>query len=246
MPQILSSEDWSSPWSSQLWGPPSPCWFCLCACMVSPSVVSDSLQPHGLYVAHQAPLSMMFPRQEYWSGLPFSPLGDLPDPGIEPMSLCLLHCQGDSLLLGHLFTPQIYLVCEILAWSQSQNHAERPLERGYYPHTSISSRTFLSASWRQPFSPDALTWKKDERGANKRCIFYPPPLPLLQAPSQREALSNHGCVCSGISPVHMPPGGFLFPAWCCILVFPASLYLFIYYAHHTLFIYLLVRFIYSF
>ena len=37
-------------------------------------------------VAYQAPLSMGFPRQEYWSGLPFPPPGYLPDPGIEPMS----------------------------------------------------------------------------------------------------------------------------------------------------------------
>ena len=36
--------------------------------------------------AHQAPLSMGFSRQEYWSGLPFPSLGDLPDPGIEPRS----------------------------------------------------------------------------------------------------------------------------------------------------------------
>ena len=35
-------------------------------------------------VAHQAPPSMGFSRQEYWSGLPFPSLGDLPDPGIEP------------------------------------------------------------------------------------------------------------------------------------------------------------------
>ena len=33
------------------------------------------------------PLSMGFPRQEYWSELPFRPPGDLPDPGIEPASL---------------------------------------------------------------------------------------------------------------------------------------------------------------
>ena len=42
----------------------------------------------------QAPLSMGFSRQKYWSGLPCPPPGDLPDPGIEPMSLmssCLLH-----------------------------------------------------------------------------------------------------------------------------------------------------------
>ena len=38
-------------------------------------------------VAHQAPLSMEFSRQEYWSGLPFPPPRDLPDPGIK---LCLL------------------------------------------------------------------------------------------------------------------------------------------------------------
>ena len=37
-------------------------------------------------VARQVPLSMRFPRQEYWSGLPFPPPGDLPDPGIESVS----------------------------------------------------------------------------------------------------------------------------------------------------------------
>ena len=39
--------------------------------------------------AHQAPLSMGFPRQEYWSGLPCPPVGALPDPGIEPASPAL-------------------------------------------------------------------------------------------------------------------------------------------------------------
>ena len=37
-------------------------------------------------VAHQTPLSMRFPRQEYWNGLPFPSPGDLPDPGITPKS----------------------------------------------------------------------------------------------------------------------------------------------------------------
>ena len=40
-------------------------------------------------VAHQAPLSMGFPKQEYWSKLPFPSLGDLPYPGIEPRSPAL-------------------------------------------------------------------------------------------------------------------------------------------------------------
>ena len=46
-------------------------------------------------VAHQPPLYMGFPRQEYWSGLPFPSIGDLPDLGIEPGSPEL---QADSLL----------------------------------------------------------------------------------------------------------------------------------------------------
>ena len=46
--------------------------------------MSDSLRPRGLYVAYQAPPSMGFSRQEYWSGVPFPSPGDLPDPGIEP------------------------------------------------------------------------------------------------------------------------------------------------------------------
>ena len=41
------------------------------------------------FVAHQVPLSMGFPRQEYWSGLQFSSPGDLPRPGIEPASPAL-------------------------------------------------------------------------------------------------------------------------------------------------------------
>ena len=39
--------------------------------------------------AHQAPLSMGFPRREYWSGLPFPSQGDLPDPEIKPKSPAL-------------------------------------------------------------------------------------------------------------------------------------------------------------
>ena len=46
-------------------------------------------------IALQAPLSMGFSRQQYWSGLPFPSPGDLPNPGIEPRSPAL---QADSLL----------------------------------------------------------------------------------------------------------------------------------------------------
>ena len=62
------------------------------ACLVMP----NSLRPCGL----QAPLSMRFPRQECCSGLPFPPPGDLPDPGIEPVSLVA------AALVGRFFTSE--------------------------------------------------------------------------------------------------------------------------------------------
>ena len=49
-------------------------------------------------VACQAPLSTGFSKQEYWSGLPCPPPGDLPDPGIEPMS--------PSCIAGRFFTDE--------------------------------------------------------------------------------------------------------------------------------------------
>ena len=47
-------------------------------------------------VAHQASLSVGFSRQEYWSGLPCPPPGDLPDPGIEPASPAASALPADS------------------------------------------------------------------------------------------------------------------------------------------------------
>ena len=60
---------------------------------VSYSVVSDCVQPHKT-TACQASPSMGFSRQEYWSGLPCPPPGDLLDAEIQPRSLAL---QADSL-----------------------------------------------------------------------------------------------------------------------------------------------------
>ena len=64
-------------------------------CLVT-SVVSDSVTLW--IVACQAPLSVDFSRKEYWNGLPFPPPGDLPEPGIKPMSLM------SPALAGGLFT----------------------------------------------------------------------------------------------------------------------------------------------
>ena len=67
----------------------------------SHSVVSNSFVTPWA-ITHQASLSMGFPRQECWSGLPFPSPGDLPNPGIEPASP---NWQGDSLLLGDQGSP---------------------------------------------------------------------------------------------------------------------------------------------
>ena len=53
-------------------------------------------------VAHQPPLSMEFPRQEYWSGLPLPSLGDLHHPGIKPASPALA---GGFITTDHLGSP---------------------------------------------------------------------------------------------------------------------------------------------
>ena len=70
-------------------------YFCYCSL-----VIKSCLTLYNTWtVACQAPLSMGFPRQEYWSGLPFPSPGDLPDPGIKPMSPAL---QAASSSLHHL------------------------------------------------------------------------------------------------------------------------------------------------
>ena len=52
-------------------------------------------------VAREAPLSLGFSRQEYWSGLPCPPPEDLPDPGIEPTSSVAPALQADISVLSH-------------------------------------------------------------------------------------------------------------------------------------------------
>ena len=79
---------------------------------------AQSLSRVGLFetpwtVAHQAPLSMKFSRKKYWSGLPFPPPRDLPDPEIESAS------PVSPTLEGRLFTlepPNIYMNVKNLEW----------------------------------------------------------------------------------------------------------------------------------
>ena len=59
---------------------------CVCMCVCVCTQLCPTLSSPWT-VACQAPLPMVFPRQEYWSGLSFPTPGDLPDPGIDPTSL---------------------------------------------------------------------------------------------------------------------------------------------------------------
>ena len=85
--------------------------------LLSRSVVPSSFTTPWT-VARQAPPSMGFSRQEYWIGLSFPSPGDVPDPGIEPMSPAL---QTDSLLLSHQRSPASSWSKSILSsvWWQS-------------------------------------------------------------------------------------------------------------------------------
>ena len=86
------------------------------ACSVAQSC--PTLWPHG-----QAPMSMGFSKQEYWSGLPFPPPGDLPDPGIEPVSPAMeadskIFKDEDRICLG--FGSPSWNICFALSWVSGQ------------------------------------------------------------------------------------------------------------------------------
>ena len=102
---------------------------CVCACVLS-RFRCVRLFATPWTEAQQAPLSMGFSRQEYWSGLPIPSPRDLPDPGIEPQSPAL---QADSLPLGHWGSPFLTAVGSVT----------NDLTMGYHSH---SIQTF----WHQP------------------------------------------------------------------------------------------------
>ena len=97
----------------------------------SRSVGSSSLLPH---VACQAPLSLGFLRQKYWSGLPFPSPGDLPKQGMEPTSPAL---QAVSSFPGAFFTvkpPGKEITCNVGDLCSIPGR-EDPLEKGMAAHS---------------------------------------------------------------------------------------------------------------
>jgi len=100
-------------------------------------------------LAHQTPLSMGFPRQEYWSELPFPSPGDLPNPGIKP----LLHQQEDSLLLSHqgsLGNSSVQFSRSVVSnslWPHESQHARPPCPS---PTPRVHSDSRPSSQWCHP------------------------------------------------------------------------------------------------
>ena len=92
------------------------------------SVVSDSVTPWT--IAHHAPLSTRFSRQENWSGLPHSPLGHLPNSGIESRSPALLveSLQTDPTGKEQKWVPTVLTAILLYSWCQKTNHCFIPLK----------------------------------------------------------------------------------------------------------------------
>ena len=99
---------------------------CVCVCMLSCVQLFETQRT----VAHQAPLSMEFCRQEYWSGLPFSSQENLPDPGIKLMFLT------PPALAGRFFTTG-----GESEWSESYSVMSDSLQPHYIVHGILQART---------------------------------------------------------------------------------------------------------
>ena len=92
-------------------------------------------------IAHQAPLSMGFSRQEYWGGLPFPPPGDLPDSGSNPG---FPHCRHILYHLSHQWSP--------------------------YNDIANIKAYIIYLNIRSPLEPCALSWKyRSARGL--KCVL---------------------------------------------------------------------------
>ena len=117
-------------WGNLLWQPketstpsslpPISIYLCVCGQLLS----HVWLFATPWIIAHQAPLSMGFPRQEYWSWLPFPSLADLPDPGIKPASPALQVVSLPTEPPGKspsicLVMSQCFIMNELLLWLNS-------------------------------------------------------------------------------------------------------------------------------
>ena len=103
-------------------------------------------------VALQAPLCVRFPRLEYWRGVPFPSLEDLPNPGIEPASLALTdgffiagnkYCRFSK----SLFKKSVWSHDAVLLFTHWMNQLGMKKNRTYYQWNSYSFLQALYKSW---------------------------------------------------------------------------------------------------
>ena len=114
---------------------------CLSVCVQSFSSVGLFATPWT--VTHWAPLSMAFPRQEYWRGLPFPAPRDLPDPGIEPTSSFAGGFFFFFKPLSHLGSPQAaYLHSNSPNCARGYPRCTPQSPRSPHPHLPLESGCF--------------------------------------------------------------------------------------------------------
>ena len=108
---------------------------CVCVCVCVFSRVWLFATPRT--VACQAPLSMGFPRQEYWIGLPFLSPGDLPDPGIKADHKQILYWDTREAPRKIIGVPKGRWTLKIQRYASSSNHQVSTLS-DYFPKAAVT------------------------------------------------------------------------------------------------------------
>ena len=142
----------------------------MCPSVLSRSVVSHSATPWT--VACQAPASMRFPRQEYWSGLPFPPPGFFSTQSLNPSLLCLLHCRWILYPLSHqghqwlTENPSLYNVKICSLWALNQ------LSMLQVPAMANKSLYMVDHFYLGRQVPMTLRNPREKPGINNRLLFF--------------------------------------------------------------------------
>ena len=133
--------------------------------------MSNSVTPRT--IAHQAPLSMGFSRQEYWSGLPRPPPEDLPDPGIDPTSLTSPTLAGEVFTTSTTWEDHTYDIHSFLHACYTTTSKEEGTAGGGRGGQESSSQRLLQTAQRLQKWPCPCQW----RGELSQLLF-----PLVNLP----------------------------------------------------------------
>ena len=144
--------------------------------MLSHSVMSDSLQPHGLQTTRVL-CPGGFSRQEYWSGLLCPPPGDLPDPGIEPRSLMSPTLQADSLPSEppgkptRMFIVALFMIAKWFTCpADEQTKPSIPIGWNIQLRRAIKSWFMLQHEWTLEMKLFTSNWDLDPHGWDSSTI----------------------------------------------------------------------------